>query len=121
MSELLDRLIVNVPAECHPILARLLDDDLRPPEELLQELEAYVGFVRTYSGAHPAVDAVSAEALAQRCRDLIDRARGRSANDRRLVQAACLYLVAIEGDLDTVDGFDDDAAVIRAVEGILAT
>ncbi|HHO52656.1 MAG TPA: hypothetical protein ENK18_17740 [Deltaproteobacteria bacterium] len=46
--------------------------------------------------------------------------RSHPGDDRRLVRLGCLYLVAIEGALDT-DGDFDDGAGIRAMEQLFAT
>ncbi|MBX2799425.1 MAG: hypothetical protein KTR31_17250 [Myxococcales bacterium] len=120
MSSALERIRHQVPAEALPVLQRLLEEPLKTPEELLLEVDAYAGFVDTYARDHPEVDAAAARTLAQRCRAVIDRARGRSEELRRLVQIACLYLVVIEDDLDTRTGFDDDSAVLDAVDALLA-
>src|SRR5690349_20090885 len=112
MSDPLSRIAASVPAPSHALLSRLLADPLRPAGELLAELDAYLGFVQSYAAGHAAVDAVWAARLTERCRALIARTSGHSDDDRLLVQAARLYLVAIEGDLDDGDGFHDDEAVI---------
>jgi hypothetical protein len=113
---LLDRIAADVPAESVPLLTRLLGDPLRPEAELVAEIEAYLGFVRSYAETYPEIDVGRIDWLADRCRKLVEATRGASEDDRRLAQVACLYFVAIEGDLDQGDGFADDEAVIRAVE-----
>jgi hypothetical protein len=116
-----DRIAHQIPDESRELVARLLSDRLRPLDELAAEVEAYVGFVREFATRQPgaSVDAGAAERLAERCMALLGQVRGGPDDDRRLVQAACLYLVAIEGDLDAGDGFADDEAVIAAVEAAL--
>lgn len=116
MSTPLPRIAARIPRESQSILERLLSDPLRAPEELSGELAAYVGSVQRFARLHGGIDPNIVVHLARRCDQLIEHARGRPESDRRLVQAACLYLVAIEGDLDAGGGFDDDEAVIRAVE-----
>jgi hypothetical protein len=118
MSNPADRILHQLPEASRAVVARLLSDPLRPLDELVDEVEAYVGFVRDYASKQSgsSIDADAAEKLADRCRALVGKARSGSDDDRRLVQAACLYLVAIEGDLDEGDGFSDDEAVIAAVE-----
>src|SRR5262245_2985162 len=105
MSDPLSRIASRVPEHSHALLARLLADPLRAAAEIEAELEAYLGFVQSFAATQPGVDAAHASRLTQRCRELLARTRGGPDEDRLLVQAACLYLVAIEGDLDGGDGF----------------
>ncbi|MEZ4241433.1 MAG: hypothetical protein R3F59_35840 [Myxococcota bacterium] len=103
--------------DSRPLVARLFADPLRPLPELVSEVQSYAGFVRAFARVHPGIDADRAERLAARCVALTERVSGEAQH--RLVQTACLYLVAIEGDLDEGEGFEDDEAVVEAVEAAL--
>lgn len=120
MHDLLTQIVDAVPLSSRELLSRLLQDSLRDPADLLAEIDAYVGFVQAFAETHPKVDAAGAGRLAERCRALIAATPAGPTDHQRLVQAACLYLVAIEGDLDEADGFADDEAVIAAVEAAIA-
>ena len=120
MTDLIARIADRVPEDSRPLLTRLLEDPLRAPADLIAEIEAYAGFVAVHAQTHPTVDATVVARLAERCRALVEATRAGPTDAQRLVQAACLYLVAIEGDLDDRDGFSDDEAVIAAVEAATA-
>lgn len=120
MTDLIARIADRVPEDSRPLLTRLLEDPLMAAADLLAELDAYAGFVTAFAQTHPTVDAAVVARLADRCRTLVEATRAGPTDAQRLVQAACLYLVAIEGDLDGSDGFTDDAAVIAAVEAAIA-
>lgn len=113
----------GVPEAARTRFAELLDEPLIAPELLVQEVEEYLGVVRRAVMEGAPLDLPVVEELAGRLRArLVRLGTSASERDRRLLQAAVRYLVLAddaEGDLVSLMGFEDDARVLEAVEGVL--
>jgi len=109
----------GVPEEARTRLAELLEDPPIPAEELLEQIEAYLGRIRQVVMQGAPLDVSAAERLATLSRHLV-RQMGTLPGEaeRRLVQAAVRYFVLeddAEGDLVSILGLDDDDQVLQAV------
>jgi hypothetical protein len=122
-EETAEELLAKVPVESRPLVARLLDEPLLPSVVLRGEVDAYLNLYHDAQRGNESLDPEHAEALAARCRRLLDRV-GPDAPEahRRLVQVAVRYFV-IEADADDdmgIGGLDDDEVVVTAVEALLS-
>jgi hypothetical protein len=116
-------LLRRVPPESRTLVAELMDEPLLPFRVLRGEVDSYLHLYRGAQRGRETLDVAHAEALARRCQQLLDTA-GDNAPERhrRLVQVAVRYFV-IEADAEddvSAGGLDDDAAVVGAVEELLA-
>ena len=113
----------GVPEAARARFAELLEEPLIAPERLVREVEEHVGVVRRVVMEGAPLDVPAVERLASRLRALLERLGPSGPEpDRRLLQAAVRYFVLAddaEGDLVSLMGFEDDARVLEAVEGVL--
>lgn len=128
-----DTLLRRLPVEVRQVARRLLDEPLRSPAALREGVVEHLELLEREHRRNEFLDLVRAREVAARCLRLLDGLAEAEADgarpDReppdpeihRLVQVAARYFT-IEDDADddlSLDGIDDDAAVVAAVEALL--
>lgn len=108
----------GIPHKAKPLWDKLLSEDLIPVHQLFAEVTEYRKAIEQARRMEHVDDTV-ANALADVSMKLLQTiGEATSETQRRLIQAAVRYFVLeddIDGDLDSVLGFDDDAEVMNAV------
>ena len=108
-----------IPDQVRPLVDELLQAPLLPIGELRRQLSAHRRLILEATQSGEFVDLGLAEHVAEACVGLLDGlTEDTPEQQRRLVQLAVRYFVRAddaEGDLTSVSGFDDDAAVLNAV------
>lgn len=114
----IDSVVTSLPAHLRPSIEGLLSRPATSRERMIAELDAYTQQIDDAARRRPDLDVNLAEGIVQACRTLLrkDDWGAFTADQRRLVQVVCDYYVDSDdeaGDLDSVFGFDDDAAVLN--------
>jgi hypothetical protein len=107
-----------LPPVAKDVFARLLDEPLRPLDELREEVRQYVAVLEHAAQDNPYVDDILARDIGRVCEGLLDAVTEETPElVLRQIQAAILYFVTEEdGDSDlSIGGLDEDAAVANAV------
>lgn len=103
------------PPEAVALFRSYLPDPALPPSKIQAQLDEYLDLVDEVSRGNEQVDNALAFRIAENLREILAAA---PADKLRFVQAAARYFVEDEdanGDLVSVDGFDDDIMVMNAV------
>ena len=124
-SSAIDRVATLLDSGTWEVFADLLDEPRVESSNLLSEISDYLARLEVEKDFEETVDVETAREVADRCTRLLGRMGDSPESEGyRLVQAATLYFL-LEGDgvSDTraADGFNDDLAVIKAVENALGT
>ena len=110
--------VIGIPHKAKPLWDKLLAEDLAPIHELFSEVAVYRKAIEQ-ARRNDNVDHTVAIALADVSLKLLQTITPKTPEtSRRLIQAAVRYFVLeddIDGDMDSVLGFDDDAEVMNAV------
>jgi len=119
-----ERVLELLDEELGAFVSELLEEPLKEPHELRAEVVGHTAKLEALKPFHEKLDLETARVVGDRCLQLMEFAsESRPEDDRRLIQAAALYFVFdedAESDLHSAHGFDDDLAVVEAVETVLA-
>jgi hypothetical protein len=120
----MDRLGELLDSETHGIVGELLDEPRIPVPKLAAEVASYLAKLEVEQDIDDRLDIETAREVADRCTRLLNEADDEADPERlRLIQAAAMYFVLeddAESDTRSPSGFDDDLAVVAAVETVLA-
>ena len=109
----------GLPHELRQVVDRLYDLPLKSKPALESMIDKYADDIEQAATNRGDLDVNLAHCIANRCLVLLEEEWDKAGeNHRRLIQAACFYFVEDEdevGDLQSVYGFDDDAALVNAV------
>jgi len=123
-ASLLERTLEVLEPEVVEVFRQVIAEDSLPNDDLRRELEGYLETLEAESEVNDHVDLETARDLAERCDRLLDQvAEGSDEERRSLVQAATRYFIITDDarhDWRSAEGFEDDRAVVDAVERILA-
>ena len=105
-------------------LATLVREILASPGQSVQELSAaldeHMREIAETAEHDEFVDLLTARQVHEGCRELLTQGyEQRTANQKRLIQAAVLYFILerdADADMTSVIGFDDDAVVLKKVK-----
>lgn len=120
-----ERVLGLIDKDSGVILSELLQEPLMTSQELRAEVMGQMAKLEALKDFHENLDLDTARVVADRCGHLMGTVfEDGPEEERRLVQAAALYFVVdedAESDFHSQHGFDDDLAVVEAVETVLAT
>lgn len=122
-GSVLDRLGRLLDPATLAVVAELLDEPAVPARTLLSDVAAYLARLEVDKDFEDDLDIETARDVADRCTRLLQSTDDSAEPERwKLVQAAALYFVLEDdahGDIRSPSGFDDDRAVVEAVEVLL--
>jgi hypothetical protein len=107
------------PQESLVLVKKLFAAPIPAKQELLAEVDSYNTEIDEAASTRPDLDVNLAECISRGCAALIEELwDDASEQQRKLIQVACGYFIIEDdeaGDLNSVFGFDDDAAVFNVI------
>ena len=117
-GEITEQVLASLDPDVAEVVRGYLEDPIASIDLLEDRVALYAKELESSAEDGRVFDLDQGLTLARQCEALLSIAEELDEESRRLVQAATLYLCVADdadGDMDSLIGFDDDAALIEAV------
>ena len=117
-GEITEQVLASLDPDVAEVVRGYLEDPIASIDLLEDRVALYAKELESRAEEGGVFDLDQALTLTRQCEALLSVAEELAEEPRRLVQAATLYLCVADdadGDMESLIGFDDDAALIEAV------